>query len=229
MLHRLWWWALKYAESGVLSKYDCSQFLVRLTDRLKSDELLKVLIECKFIENDADKIKIHDWWDYAGRYLTGKYRTGNPRKLKQIQRLYKSVKSRTKVRLLSAHLTLPNHTLPDNPPIPPTAQTSFEQFWFSYPLKVSKKKAFEIWAKLNPPEELLGKILKAIEDQKASREKLLSEKKFCPEWPHPTTWLNQERWNDVMEVQEDDPFRNLRKKYGKAEQCIPAQAEPGKG
>ena len=41
---------------------------------------------------------IHDWLDYAGKYLTAKYRTANPKKLRQILFKHKSVISRTKVR-----------------------------------------------------------------------------------------------------------------------------------
>jgi hypothetical protein len=113
LLHRLWWWSLKYAEDGVLSKYDSSQFLVRLTDKIDPDKLLKILIECKFIENNSEILKINDWFDYAGRYLTGKYRTSNPKKLKGITKLYKSVSRRSKVCLKSDNL--PNLTLPTLP------------------------------------------------------------------------------------------------------------------
>ena len=107
-LQRLWWWALKYAEDGDLSKYDYSQFLVRLNVKLPAKELYEVLIECNFIEKNG---LIHDWLDYAGRYLSTKYRTSNPKYLKKIQQRYKSVQSQTRVRLKSD--TLPNLTLPN--------------------------------------------------------------------------------------------------------------------
>jgi hypothetical protein len=93
-LHRLWWWTLRYAEDGNLSRYKPSQFLVRLNEKLSPEELYKILQETNFIEKNG---LIHDWMDYAGRYLTAKYRTSDPKKLQRIERLYKSAKSRTKV------------------------------------------------------------------------------------------------------------------------------------
>jgi hypothetical protein len=105
-LHRFWWWALHYAEDGDLSKYNPSQFLDRLDSKIEPDKLFSILQATGFIDKDK---KIHDWIDYAGRYLTGKYRTSNPRKLKKILGKYKSDQRRTKVGLKS-----------DNPPNQPT-------------------------------------------------------------------------------------------------------------
>lgn len=101
-LHRLWWWALKYAEDGDLSKYDCSQFLVRLDPNKDPKELFHMLKEVSLVENNG---MLHDWLDYAGRYLTAKYRTSKPNKLKDLHKKHKSANSRTKVGQKSAHLT----------------------------------------------------------------------------------------------------------------------------
>jgi len=111
-LHRLWWWTLKYAEDGDLSKYDVSQFLDRLNPKISPKELFEVLKELDFIEKDG---KIHDWLDYAGRYLTAKYRTSNPKRLKEILKKYKSVFSRSLVGEKSDRLpTVPKLDNQDN-------------------------------------------------------------------------------------------------------------------
>jgi hypothetical protein len=100
-LHRLWWWALKYAEDGDLSKFEPSQFLVRLNGKISPQELYKTLKEAGFVDkNDL----IHDWLDYAGRYLTSKYRTSNPNRLRMIYKKHKAVFSLPKDPLKSDRL-----------------------------------------------------------------------------------------------------------------------------
>ncbi len=72
------------------------------------------------------------------------------------------------------------------------SNTDFGLFWDLYPLKVSKKKAEQIWKRLS----------------KADREAVLADiprRKETDAWkrgfaPHPTTYLNGERWNDELKV-----------------------------
>lgn len=70
-------------------------------------------------------------------------------------------------------------------------QELFDRFWNAYPRKVSKQTALRAFIKLNVDDVLLDKMLKAIEIQKKSDQ--WQEERFIP---HPSTWLNQERWND---------------------------------
>jgi hypothetical protein len=67
----------------------------------------------------------------------------------------------------------------------------FDVFWDLYPRKVEKKKALQKWNKLKPETK---KII--IAD--------LPKRKMQSQWmkgfvPHPTTYLNGERWNDELE------------------------------
>ena len=72
---------------------------------------------------------------------------------------------------------------------PPT----FDAFWSAYPRKIAKghaRKAFEKACKLADPAEIIaavGKFAYAMQD---------TEKQYIP---HPTTWLNGERWEDDMD------------------------------
>ena len=77
---------------------------------------------------------------------------------------------------------------------------SFEQFWLSYPKKQTKKKALQIWLKLKPDQDLISKILKALEVQKQTNQWQKEKGKYIP---YPTTWLNQARWEDEVEVIKD--------------------------
>jgi uncharacterized protein YdaU (DUF1376 family) len=67
----------------------------------------------------------------------------------------------------------------------------FELFWKSYPRKISKDSAKKSWLKINPNDELMEKIVKAVSYQKLSER----EEKFIP---HASTWLNGKRWEDEI-------------------------------
>ena len=74
-----------------------------------------------------------------------------------------------------------------------TYSVSFSSFWNEYPVKKGKGSAYKSWLKKKPDIE---NVLLAIKNQIDEKEKLKANQQFCPEWPHPTTWLNQERWDD---------------------------------
>jgi len=83
-------------------------------------------------------------------------------------------------------------------------EQSFNEFWTAYPKKVNKKEAKQKWLKGKLPD--LPIILKALEIQKQTESWQKNEGKYIP---HPTTWLNQERWND--EVTSSTPV--IKKQY----------------
>ncbi len=74
----------------------------------------------------------------------------------------------------------------------PLYTPAFENFWGAYPRKVGKGKAARAW-KTRKAHEHLEAILLHIQADIASEQ-----------WqdasliPHPTTWLNQERWDDPL-------------------------------
>lgn len=77
----------------------------------------------------------------------------------------------------------------------------FDKFWQAYPRKVSKKEAQKSWKKINPSLELFEKILKALEMVKQTEQWKKDNGKFIP---YPATWLNQERWNDEINMMRDN-------------------------
>lgn len=70
---------------------------------------------------------------------------------------------------------------------------SFEIFWKAYPRKVNKKEALSSWKKARLP--AIDFILSAIDRHKKSDQWIHDNGKYIP---HPSTWLNQERWNDEI-------------------------------
>lgn len=75
----------------------------------------------------------------------------------------------------------------------------FEKFWKAYPRKVAKSKAkqsFENVFKRKPDTDFKD-VLEGLEKYKKCEQWTKDNGQFIP---HPTTWLNQERWNDEIEV-----------------------------
>lgn len=82
----------------------------------------------------------------------------------------------------------------------------FEHFWSTWPKgkKFGKGAALKAWKKLNPNTGLAEQIIKAVEAQKAWRQRVEKanallprwQQTFLPHWKHPATWLNQECWLD---------------------------------
>lgn len=80
----------------------------------------------------------------------------------------------------------------------------FEKFWEAYPKarRKGKKAAYKAWQKAEKdglPD--IDTVLKAIESQKKDRQ--WQDSQFIP---LPTTWINQGRWDDEIENQEDDEW-----------------------
>jgi len=74
----------------------------------------------------------------------------------------------------------------------------FLLFWNDYPRKVGKKKAFEAFCKISPDDDMLAVMLSTLADQKESAQ--WQEDRFIP---HPSTWLNQQRWEDEVEAEKE--------------------------
>ncbi|MFU2327753.1 helix-turn-helix domain-containing protein [Pseudomonas sp. NFX98] len=71
----------------------------------------------------------------------------------------------------------------------------FERFWKLYPNSKSKKDARRAWLKLNPNPELCQTMMTALGTHCLSRDWTKDEGQFVP---MASTWLNGERWNDVL-------------------------------
>lgn len=69
----------------------------------------------------------------------------------------------------------------------------FGEFWSAYPRKVGKDAARKAFAKRKPDAELLAKMLAAVAIQAKSVQWLRDGGQYIP---HPSTWLNEGRWDD---------------------------------
>ncbi|MDD5010439.1 MAG: hypothetical protein PHC68_18815 [Syntrophorhabdaceae bacterium] len=69
----------------------------------------------------------------------------------------------------------------------------FDAFWTAYPKKVGKGDAEKSWKKIKPGMELVEKMLSALSWQRRQDQWTKDGGQFIP---HPSTWLNQKRWED---------------------------------
>ena len=74
---------------------------------------------------------------------------------------------------------------------PEQMSEAFLAFWQSYPRKTGKRVAWKAWKNINRPQ--LEVILDAIRKARQSPDWLKERGAFIP---HPSTWLNQARWED---------------------------------
>lgn len=74
---------------------------------------------------------------------------------------------------------------------------NFEKFYSSYPRKVGKANVEKWFVKNKPNEELMNIILNSLEEHKKLKQ--WQDKQYIP---HPTTWLNQKRWEDDLSKEE---------------------------
>lgn len=76
---------------------------------------------------------------------------------------------------------------------PKTLNERFDKFWKAYPKRKDKKRAYKVFMKIKPDNELLQQMLDCIEREKKSLDWLKDNGQYIP---YPSSWLNGERWND---------------------------------
>lgn len=83
------------------------------------------------------------------------------------------------------------------PPLPKQTKCDerFDQFWHMYPRKIGKGAARKAFARINPDDELLKRMITAVVKQSKTTDWTKEGGQYIP---HPTTWLNQERWEDEV-------------------------------
>ena len=74
----------------------------------------------------------------------------------------------------------------------------FDCFWQQYPNKTAKQSALKAWLKLKPDDATYQKIMISV-----------SKQKLWQQWqdgyiPHPATWLNGKRWEDIEPVRKNN-------------------------
>jgi len=82
----------------------------------------------------------------------------------------------------------------------------FLNFYAVYPLKKSKLAAYKSWTKLKPDHDT---CILAVKNQITEKLELRRAGKFCPEWKHPSVWLNKGCWEDETNTEPEITYESV--------------------
>lgn len=106
-LHIFWWWCLDYATDGRLAKFDAGTIGHVFGVNVDVEKFVQSLIDIELLDS-APEIRVHDWWDYAGRFLQVRYKR-TPKTWKEIKRFYGFTVQRTNNRTTTGQSAINNH------------------------------------------------------------------------------------------------------------------------
>lgn len=151
VLHRFWWWCIDYCEDGDLRKYNDIELGAAVG--LNKDSA-KMFIEKMVLSGFIDKkpfFRVHDWLDYAGRYLESKYRTSNPKKLLKIKQKFMYNINKLKSDLSQSKDIVCEIKQKE------IKKFDFEALWAKYPNKENKKSAFRhMFSSIKTPQDYIN-------------------------------------------------------------------------
>lgn len=109
-----WFWCLDYAPTGDLSKWNDA--LLAESVGLNADEgkaFVDAMVQSGWIDRRNGMFRVHDWVEYAGRYLRDSKFRHQPKKWKEVMRLYKGKCQPTIRRQFADNSPIVGSTLPD--------------------------------------------------------------------------------------------------------------------
>lgn len=93
-------------------------------------------------------------------------------------------------------------------------EKQFEDFYKQYPRKVKKQDVKKWFNKNKPSKELFNKIIDSLNEFKKSKDWTKDNGQYIP---HPTTWLNQKRWEDENVIQKSNTILALQRAWERGE------------
>lgn len=155
---------------------------------------IKELVEKNIVSKNADGSiikyrfnKNYKTWKVSAKKLTVS-KSADRRKQKRLQPVSKKVGHKRQLTKNNITKDILEKSLID-----------FDVFWKSYPRKVGKQECLKIW--LNPKKKKgrpsVEEIVEILEIQKISLDWTKDDGQFIP---HPSTWLNQGRWDDELRI-----------------------------
>lgn len=215
-LHYFWWWALDFAQDGLLTKYDADDIADAMQWDGDPNTLLDAMISAGYIDDTDEGLAIHDWAEYAGKLLERRAKdrarkraaaeaAGVPQPIRRKSAGKDEEYDETpSASFVTNQPTVPNQPKQTNSDQPdrtdsttptelPLVERRFADFWAAYPKKVGKAACLKAWKKLKPDTELFDRIMATLSQQKASEQWSREGGRFIP---NPLTWINQGRWDD---------------------------------
>lgn len=208
-LHMLWWWAIDYAQDGDLTRYEPIDIALGAEWEGEEQTFVDGLIAAGFLERDENGLRIHDWYDYAGKLIERRAR--NAKRMREARADYDADTCETRAthvqRTLHARVQLPNRTVPNQPNLTnqPELETNsadaevlpdeFVAFWKRYPKgRGSKPKSLAAWKKVRKEH---SSIMAGLESWLRSEQWQRGMVKTCE------LWLRDRLWENPPEPPED--------------------------
>ncbi len=89
-LHRFWWTVLETSHSGDVTALSSPEVMAETLDMSPeiAGKVFDSMLELGWIEHRGDRYLVHDWLDYAGRYLAESKYKRSPGKMGEIRKIY---------------------------------------------------------------------------------------------------------------------------------------------
>jgi hypothetical protein len=212
LLGSFWGEVMELAEDGDISGWSPAYACERAGSGLNPERVWTALVKHRWIDERADgRRTVHDWLDYAARYLIGKYAGSNKERLVQIWALHGRIYGeKAKSNCTTSNEQPTSKQQPTTPKrlgngigkgvLHSRGSAEGEVFEAARQAYGGTKRGFgpewENFVKKFPDyQPILPLLLPAIERERAHREKLAAiPGAFIPAWAHFQTWINQQRW-----------------------------------
>ena len=106
---KLWTWALDNAQDGDLSGLPAKVIAFGAGWKGDADEFVSAAIQAGWIDQEGDRLFLHDWFDYAGRLI--EKREANKERARKSRERYAQRARNVEAR---CDATVPNQTIPNN-------------------------------------------------------------------------------------------------------------------
>ena len=186
---------MDYAQDGDLDKFDDVDISIGAEWGGEASDFVDALVTVGFLERDGNVLKIHDWYDYAGKLIDR--RAKNAARMRDARASTEEERATHVQRTLQTRVGLPNQTIPNQPlsPAEPkeknTYPIEFEEFWRQYPSgNGAKNKTFDQWKRLNPDDELRREIMDGLAKWNASKRWADGYVKSAEIWVRDRMWEN---------------------------------------
>lgn len=166
-LHVFWWWCLEYAPTGDLRKFNDAVLAGSVGLNASEGSLfVNAMVEACWLDRGRNVFRVHDWVEYAGRYLRDSKFKNRPEKWQEVLDLY-DIGCRQKVGRKSAEKPPNQPTRPNQPDLTNAREGCGlpdwvpEKAWQGFiEMRVKKKK--------EPTERAIALIITALEELKSA-------------------------------------------------------------
>jgi hypothetical protein len=117
LLEMLWMMTSQYADDGDISKFTSQEIADYCDFEGDADSLVDGLVACRWIDRDADSLRIHDWEDHRPSYVEDRIRKREERARKRD--LSQDCPGQSETVAIALGKSLPSHAMPNHSPTMP--------------------------------------------------------------------------------------------------------------